>query len=125
MCAFFAFEKGRNELKNKVFAKKTVLQKRQHLSSTLKYITGGALDDAMIGRIMHEVAIHEQYTVSMYPNYDAFNRAVSRAQAGRVRTSTVYSRNNAITVVAVITPLRSAKTRNSRRAIYILAPLHS
>ena len=110
-------------MKNKVFSKKTAEQKRRYLGAALKYITEGALDDGMIGQILPKVAIHEQYTVTMFPGYRAFQKAVAHAQTGKVRTSAVFSRSNGGMAAVVITPLKLAGETNSRRAIYIHAPL--
>lgn len=122
MCAFLRSQKGSDDLKNKVFMQKTAEQKRQYLSAALRYISGGALDDGMIGRILPKISIQEQYTIVAISAYPAFQKAIARAQIGKVRTSTIFLRNKGGAVVVVITPMKSADASIVRRLILIHAP---
>jgi len=116
-------EKGCDDLKNKVFMRKTGEEKRRHLSAALKYTTGGALDDGTIRRILPKVDIHRQYTVSAFSDSRAFQEAVARTQTEKVLMSAVFSRTGNGTAAVVITPLKSADPKKSKRVIYIYTPI--
>lgn len=122
MCAFLRSAKGSDYLKNKEFMKKTAEQKRQYLGDALRYISDGALDERTIGRILHKVSIHEQYTVAMFSAYPAFQRAVAHAQSEKVRSSAIFSRSSGGAAAVVITPLKSAGEPSGKRLIYIHSP---
>jgi hypothetical protein len=107
-CApFFAPTKGLDNMNNKEFLSKTDEEKRLYLSSMLKHTAGGILDDNMIGRILPNVEIHRQYTISVYSDQLAFRKAVSNFQSGKLLMSLTNQFNGHWPVAVVITPHES------------------
>ena len=122
MRLFLCLEKGCDDLKNKVFMKKSAGEKRRRLYAVLEHIAGGSLDDVMIGLIIPKVAIHRQYTISAFSDNLAFQKAIARAQTGNSLLSVVYSRAGNGTVAVVITPRKQDNGTKNTRAIYIYSP---
>ena len=122
MCAFFASRKGSDTLKNKLFKLKSAEEKRRRLAAVLRNISGGALDDAMIGRILPIVSIHEQYAVSAFSSNRMFQEAVARSQTGDALLTVVVSRAGRKQAAAVIAPLKQAGSKTCQRAIYVYTP---
>lgn len=110
-------------MKNKVFMQKSTEQKRRYLCDVLGHVGGGVLDRRTIGRILPKVAINKQYAISAFSDNLSFQEAVARAQIGKVRMSVVYSRTAHGATAVVITPLGHAGSKNSKRVIYIHAPI--
>ena len=109
-------------MKNRVFRRKSAEEKRNYLAAVLKHSSGGALDDAAIRRILPNVSIHRQYTVSSFTDNQAFQEAIAHAQTGRTLLSTVFSQADRQPFAVVITPLEQATSMKSLRAIYIFTP---
>ena len=109
-------------MKNKAFTRKSTAEKRRYLSAVLRFASGGALDDAMIGRILLKVAIHRQYNVSVFSDASSFQKAVACDKPGNTSLPVVHSRTGNGSAAAVTAPLKSALPEKSKRAIYIYSP---
>ena len=121
MCAFLRPEKGVILLNNKTFRSIPADDKRRYLAAVLKNSTGGALDDGMIGRIMPNVSIHNQYRVSVYTNERSFWDAVYDAFTGKNLLSVVFAPNKQAPAAAIISPEKAIEPGRGRRAIFICA----
>ena len=109
-------------MENRVFRRKSAGEKRSYLAAVLKRSSGGALDDAAIRRILPNVSIHRQYTVSSFADNQAFREAVAHAQTGRALLPVVSSQPGRQPFAVAVTPLKRAGPLKNHRAIYIFAP---
>jgi hypothetical protein len=122
MCAFLRPERS-YAMNNKAFAQKSDAEKRRRLSAVLRYGTGGTLTGEMTVRVLSKVSLNRQYTVKVFSDPKAFQKAVARARSEEIKTfmSVVFPRGEyrRAPVAAVVTPADQNKTR---REILILAP---
>ena len=110
-------------LKNKVFKEMSGTKRRCHLAAILRHSAGGMLSNEMIGRILPKVALHKQYTVSVFAGSRDFQEAVVRAQADETQMHVVFAHGGSnAPVAAVISPPKMGRTTETRCAILICAP---
>ena len=81
-------------MKNSVFRSITTEEKQKHLSSVLKRVTRGTIDESMVEPILFTVSPHSQYTIFIYRDDSLFREAVARAKTGDTVLSYVVAAHN-------------------------------
>ena len=109
-------------MKNNLFTQKTAKEKRSRLAAILQSKSYGTLDDAIIKRILPNVSIHKQYTISTFTDRLEFQEAVARTQIACVLLAMIFSRKVNSPAAAVITPMKTANPKNNRWSIFLYVP---
>ena len=111
-------------MKNSVFSLKSNAEKRLHLGDVLKVFSEGALDDEMIGRILPEVALHKQHTVSVFSCNRRFQKTVAQLQNGQARMTIVseHVEPGCVPAAALIAPPKQDSANSGTCAILVYVP---
>jgi len=123
LCALFLrLEKGSNSLKNHAFLKESDTARRRQLCAVLRHKSRGTLTKEAIEFILRQIAIHQQYKITVFSNYRAFGQAQAKMLDKKMPMTFVSYENQRVCLAAAITPLQLAETKKNQRAIYIYVP---
>jgi hypothetical protein len=109
-------------MNNQVFTQKNTEEKRDYLTAFLRSSSGGALDESMIDRVLPNISINRQYTVTVHDDLGLFRSELLRMYTG---TGTLYlalSEAGSNQVVAVITAHEPGYPEKLISAIYVYSP---